>query len=260
MLTLRELQSDICRSVTGHASEELLRLIAGDGLDPATRLSIYRNNVVTRLTHTLRGVYPVVCKLVDSRFFDYAAEAFLRDCLPASGCLSEYGGEFPSFLAAFPPAAEPKYLPDIARLEWAVHCVRRAAEFPSISIGAVAAIGGDPALFQLRLAPAVQFIASPYAIDQIWIAHQEDHAWDDLRLRNAGVQLQVSGVNGLNIVDLPPSTWEFRARLADGERLGAAIAAGMSASAQFDLPSALASLFREGIVVGVTAGAGCSPP
>src|SRR5277367_6244499 len=99
MLTLRELQSDVCQSVIGDASDELLRLIVGDGLDPSARLSIYRNNVVARLTETLRAAYPVVCSLVDRRFFDYAAAEFFRHSLPANGCLGEYGRELPSFLA-----------------------------------------------------------------------------------------------------------------------------------------------------------------
>lgn len=259
MLTLRELQSGFCRSVTGPAADELLLLIAGDGLDPAARLSIYRNNVVTRLTDALSTTYPVVCKLVDRRFFDYAAEKFLGNCLPASGCLSAYGADFPSFLAEFPPAAEPKYLPDVARLEWAVHSVRHVAALPPMSIAALAETTGDPSLLKLHLSPAARFIASPYAIDRIWIAHQEDHAWDELRLGSAGVQLQISGINGLSIVNLPISTWEFRARLAEGESLGTSIAAGMSASSHFDPSSALASLFGEGIVVGLTAEPGCSP-
>ncbi len=108
-------------------------------------------------------------------------------------------------------------------------------------------------MFQLRLSPAANFLTSPYPVDRIWITHQEDRDWDELRLGNAGVQLQVSGMNGLSIVDLPPSIWEFRARLAEGESLGSAIAAGMAASSHFDPPSALASLFREGIVVGLIA-------
>jgi len=55
------------------AADELLQLIAGDGFDPAARLGIYRNNVITRLTDTLSATYPVVSQIVDARFFAYAA-------------------------------------------------------------------------------------------------------------------------------------------------------------------------------------------
>lgn len=252
MLALRELQTSFEQSVTGYAPDQLLQLIAEDGFDAAARLSIYRNNVVTRLTDTLSTAFPVVCKLVDRGFFEYAADAFLRQHLPAGGCLSEYGGNFPSFLAEFPPAAEPKYLPDVARLEWAIHQLRHVAVLPPIAIAALAGMKGDPSLFKLRLTPAVQFIASPYAVDQIWIAHQRDNSWEELQLGSTGVQLQISSVKGLSIVKLPPSTWEFRARLAQGDCLGTAIAMAMAVSSEFDTASALAALFRDELVTGLT--------
>jgi hypothetical protein len=130
--------------------------------------------------------------------------------------------------------------------------VRRAAAFPPIVIAALAEMKGDPSLFKLCLTPAVQFIASPYAVDQIWIAHQRDNSWEELQLGSTGVQLQISSVNGLSIVNLSPSTWEFRARLAEGACLGTAIAAAMAVSSDFDTPSALAALFRDELVTGLT--------
>jgi len=103
-----------------------------DGFDPAARLGIYRNNVVTRLTQSLSAAYPVVSQLVDPSFFAYAAGEFIGRHLPESGCLSNYGVTFPAFLAEFPPAAELKYLPDVANLEWAIHDIRCAtASSPS---------------------------------------------------------------------------------------------------------------------------------
>ncbi len=253
MLTLRELQSGFCQSVTGDVADEILHLVVGDGLDPLARLSIYRNNVVTRLTETLSAAYPVVCRLVDHRFFAYAAERFLRDYLPTNGCLHEYGADFPSFLEAFPPAAEPKYLADVARLEWAVHCVRHGTAHTPVSIAALAGIKGDPSLFKLRLAPTVRFVSSPYAVDRIWVAHQEDQIWEELLLGSAGAQLQINGMNGLSMVNLARSAWEFRARLSRGEGLGTAVEAAMAASSDFDAPAAIASLFSDRIVIGVTA-------
>lgn len=252
MLTLRELQTGFCDSVAGDVPDELLRLIAGDGFDPAARLSIYRNNVVTRLTDTLSAAYPVVCQLVDRRFFEFAADRFLRRHLPANGCLSEYGEDFSTFLAEFPPAAELKYLEDVARLEWAIHEVRHASATAPIGIEALAAVKGDPSIIKLRLVPAVRFIASPHAIDQIWIAHQPESSSAELRLGNSGVRLQVDGTKGLAIAHLSPSTWEFRARLAANETLGTAIAAALAVAGDFDPPSALAALFSDDFVVGLT--------
>ncbi len=192
VLTLRELQNGFCQSVAAGPPSELLRLIAADGLDLTARLAIYRNNVVTRLTDTLSAAFPVVCALVDRRFFDYAANAFLRQHLPTSGCLSDYGGDFPSFLAEFPPTAEPKYLADVARLEWAIHKVLHAAALPPTTIATLGAQTGDPAQLKLRLVTAVKFIASHYPVDRIWIAHQHESTWAHIRLDDRDVRLQIS--------------------------------------------------------------------
>lgn len=252
MLTLRELQTSFCQSVAGDSPNELLQLIAADGFDPAARLAIYRNNVVTRLTDTLAAVFPVVCELVDRHFFDYVANAFLIQRLPANGCLGDYGEDFPSFLAAFPPAAEPRYLADVARLEWAIHKVLHAAAAPPITIAALAALTGDPSLIKLRLVPVVKFIASQYPVDRIWIAHQREDTWADIRLNDSGACLQIDSLQRLTIINLSPSTWEFRARLAEGKTLGTAVAMAMAVASDFDPPSALAALFCDELVSGLT--------
>lgn len=254
MLTLRELQAGFRQSVTGEPRGELLQLIASDGFDPAARLAVYRNNVVSRITDTLSAAFPVACALVGRGFFDFAADSFLRMHLPTSGCLSDYGRDFPSFLAEFPPAAELEYLPDVARLEWAIHQVRHASASTPIEIAALGATEGDPSLLELHLAPAVQFIASAYAVDQIWIAHQGETFPGELHLANTAVQLQIDGMTGLRIANLAPATWEFRAQLANGQCLGVAIEMAMAVSSHFDPPAALAALFGEALVVGLSQG------
>ena len=135
MPTLLDLQSDFRRFLTGEACPQLLQVVDGIGFESESRLSIYRNNTIATLTGALKATFPVVCRLVDDRFFDYAAHAFIQHNLPASPCLVEYGGDFPTFLAGFPAAADLDYLPDVARLEWAINqfAVRPIPKLPSRS-------------------------------------------------------------------------------------------------------------------------------
>jgi hypothetical protein len=251
---LHELQAGFCQSVVGEAPAELLQLIAGDGFDPAARLGIYRNNVMTRLTNTLNAAYPAVCELVDARFFAYAATEFVRQNLPESGCLSGYGADFPAFLAGFAPAADLHYLADVARLEWAIHEIRQSAVLPPVPIAALAAMRGDPAGFKVRIKPTVRFLASAFAIDRIWIAHQAESRRDGLQLDGAGVWLQVEATEVLRIVQLAPSVWEFRARLAEGASLGSAVSQAFAISAGFEATSALAALFADELVADLSQG------
>ncbi len=250
MLTLRELQSEFYHSMVGDAAPALLALIASDGIDSGSRLNIYRNNVWTRLTEALRSIFPVVCRLTDERFFDFAADAFIRRHPPTEGCLAEYGAGFPAFLATFPAASALKYLPDVARLEWCIHRIRRAPALSPIAIGELADCAMDPADVRLNLTPRTAYMTSPYGVDRLWAAHQHALGPEAMRLETVGVRLQVDALSGLAIVRLEPAMWEFRARLANGDTLGSAVLRAMAVSPRFDTSSALASLFNEGRVVG----------
>jgi len=250
MLTLRELQREFFHSMVGDAAPALVALIAGDGIDSASRLNIYRNNVWTRLTEALRSIYPVVCELTDQRFFYFATDAFIRRHPPTTGCLAEYGADFPAFLATFPAASTLQYLPDVARLEWCIHRIRRAPVVSPITIADLAGCGIDPADIRLNLTPRTAYIKSVYGVDRLWAAHQQPSSPEAMLLETVDVRLQVNAHSGIAIVRLEPATWEFRARLANGDPLGSAVSRAMTVSPRFDTTLALASLFNEGCVVG----------
>jgi hypothetical protein len=73
MPALRELQAAFLRAMFGSDEPELLETIVGDDLLPAARLQIYRHHVLTSLTDVLQATFPVICRLVDERFFRYVA-------------------------------------------------------------------------------------------------------------------------------------------------------------------------------------------
>ena len=66
-------------------------LIRDDGLPADARLDIYRNNVFVSLKQVLKDTFPVVCRLVDERFFVYATDEFIRANPPEQACLFAYG-------------------------------------------------------------------------------------------------------------------------------------------------------------------------
>jgi hypothetical protein len=249
MPTLLDLQSDFRRFLTGEACPQLLQVVDGIGFDSESRLSIYRNNTIATLTGALKATFPVVCRLVDDRFFDYAAHAFIQHNLPASPCLVEYGGDFPTFLAGFPAAADLDYLPDVARLEWAINRVRRAPhpETP-ISITSLLALQGDPAQIRLRIAACVEYLASPHPIHRIWQLNQPGDTPAEMVFDRIGAHLEIRNADGPQITDLPPAIWTFRARIAGGTTLGAATADALAIAPDFDLAQALATLFNAGSV------------
>lgn len=248
--TLFELQMQLRRAVLGGDAAEILGTIRGDGLDPAARLGIYRNHAVATFGAALEGTFPVVCRLVDRRFFGYAAHEYLRALPPRSRCLAEHGGDFPDFLADFEPCKELPYLPDVARFEWALKIAAIAEEAAPLDMAALAAVPAEKAAYLgLRLDPSLSYLASRWPIDAIWQAHGDDEV-RPIDLASDSVSLEIRrSAEGVGWRRLDPQTFAFRTALADGFVLAAAGAAATLRDPAFDLAAALRQVLAEGLAV-----------
>jgi hypothetical protein len=89
MPTLRERERELRAALLGGDESRAAAGVALDGLAPEARLAIYRHHVLSSLTAVLVDTYPVVRRLVDPRFFAYAADVFIRRHPPAGPCLFE---------------------------------------------------------------------------------------------------------------------------------------------------------------------------
>src|SRR5271155_4475507 len=175
MSLLLELQMRLRRAVLGGDTAEIVTAIQGEGLDPAARVGIYRHHAFATLGAALQNPFPVVCRLVDKRFFAYAAHEYLREHPPHSRCLVEYGADFADFLARFTPCEGLPYLADVARLEWALNIAATVREATPLQAEALAAVPAEQAAYvALRLQPSLSYFASPWPIDTIWQANKED--------------------------------------------------------------------------------------
>ncbi len=255
MPTLRELQDDFRGAILGDDGGLAEAHIVADGLAARARLRIYRRHVFTRLTAALQATYPVVCRLVDERFFAFAADQYIRSHPPTGPCLFEYGESLPDFLATFPPCREFLYLPDVARLEWAVNRAVHAVH--GLPLGAEALRAAPPekaADLVLHLRASLSLLASPWPIDRIWRANQPE-ADPEARvdLGAGGVSLEIRRMGDEVIFRaLRVGTFAFRHALAAGRRLEVAAEAAASADPSFDLAPELAALLEEGLVTGLS--------
>jgi hypothetical protein len=173
MLPLRDLQGAMAASVLQSADAPLAPFVRADGIAFDGRLQVYRNNTFSSLTAALKDSFPVVCQLVDDRFFGYAAQEYIRAHPPHAPRLAEYGDDFAEFVAGFEPVRHLAYLPDVARLEWAVNAAYHAADAPKLDPERIAAVPQDRyPLLTFAAHPSVQFFASELPVDRIWQAHQ----------------------------------------------------------------------------------------
>ena len=171
MSTLREIQRAVARSICSPDDGEALGHIADDMTAPADRLGIYRNNAAITLVGALRIAYPAVEELVGTEFFEGAARIFIERHPPRTAYLNDYGSEFADFLGAFPAVAELPYLPDVARLEWAMSVALNAPDGPALdpaTLAGLAASEHDRIRFVPH--PSVRLLSVNYPADVIWRA------------------------------------------------------------------------------------------
>jgi hypothetical protein len=255
MPALRELQSAFLRAMFGPDEPQLLETTVGDGLPPAARLQIYRHHVLTSLTDVLQTTFPVVCRLVDERFFRYAADAYMRQHPPTAPCLFEYGAHFPAFLAAFPACRHLAYLADVARLEWALHMAWHAELRVPLDPTELAGLAPhDVALLTFQFDPSVTLLESPWPIDQIWRVHQADEEVDTpVDLNAGGVSLEIRRwEDDAGFRRFDPTISAFRTTLAAGHTLARAAEAALAAGQEFDCITALHELLTDGVIIGFT--------
>lgn len=141
----------------------------------ARRFAVYRNNVFVSLVGALEKRFPVTRRLVGDAFFTGMARVFAGQQRPRSPILSQYGDDFPDFIAQFPPASSLAYLPDMARLEAAWSDAYHAADAAPLTLAALAALPGE-AVERLRLVPhpSTRLIVSDFPVGSIWAAHQTE--------------------------------------------------------------------------------------
>lgn len=220
--------------------------------DVGERFSIYRNNVVSGLSHALAAGFPATEAIVGPEFFAAMAAIYVRVSPPASPVLLHYGAGLPDFLAHFEPAAELPYLADVARLELAYTRAFHAADaapLPADRLGSIAAerIGA----VRVALHPSLQILCSPHPVATIWAMNTGHAPLHEIRDWTAQDVMVLRPHYDTTVTTLAPGEAEFLRQLQDGAPLGEAVASAMRDAGSFDLAAALAALFTRGAVIAI---------
>jgi hypothetical protein len=254
MTSLRELQRGMRAALLGETPAAIVASIAGDGIGASAGLDVYRHHVLTSLTAALRATFPVVCRLVDERFFGYAADRYIRAEPPTGPCLGEYGATFPDFLGAFPACASLPYLADVARLEWAMARALDAPDEAPLRAETLRSCASTAAgALVLKLDPSLSLLASPWPIDAIWRANQpgaDGGACVDLRSGGARLEIRRLG-DEVVFRALAPGVHALRRSIAEGDPLAVAAERALAEDPRLDLSRALADLVEGGLITGI---------
>lgn len=244
MPTLRELQTYVRAAIL--AGDELAAVAAVHDDDPGApaRLAVYRHHVATSLTVTLEATYPVVARLVDRRFFRYAADRYIREHPPTGPCLFEYGAGLADFLATFEPIRHLAYLPDVARLEWAMNAALHAPDVSPIEPEVLCSVT------KVALHPSLTLLASPWPIDSVWRVNQPGADDQTVDLDTGGVRLQVWRT-GDDVVfrRLTVGAYAFHEALLESRALEEAAETALVAEPALDLSGLVRQLLEDRVLV-----------
>lgn len=243
MPSLRDTQDRFTRAIFSGDPASMEDLVLAGALTPAVRVDIYRNNVLVNYQNALRDTYPALVRLVGDEFFNAAARRYARTHASTSGDLHDYGETFGDFLAGFEPAQSLPYLPDMARLEWAMHRVFHAADAAHLAPADFAGLD-ESRMPDLRLVlhPATRVLASAFPLLNIWQLCQPDSAAPEANVDlDAGGQclLVIRREYAVHLEILTASEHALLSCLRDGGTLGEGVEQALRLHANFDLGACL---------------------
>jgi hypothetical protein len=231
------------------AIDALAKCIVDDGLAPASRVQVYRNNSRAMFEGALERTYPVLRRRVGEPYFLGLAREYRVRHPSRNGDLHWIGREFASWLERHLAGSDYEWLVDLARLEWACEEVLVSPRRPALDASQLARVAPDTlADVGLELQPCLRFVRSEYPVWSVWRENQPAEAGNPVDLSQGAQHIVVTyGDEGLALHSLPADQFDFVASLAAGAPLGEALEA--SCLDVDRLPGVLAWLFSDGLVV-----------
>jgi Putative DNA-binding domain len=199
-------------------------------------LQAYRANAGALAERALAAAYPTVAELLGDEAFGQLARALWHAAPAQCGDMGLFGADLAPFVEASDQLRDEPYLPDLARLEWAVHRAAFAADAGNEAPPLQRLAQADAAELRLVLRPGSAIVCSAHPVHAIWQAHrlprgaERDEAFALVRQRRAAGEGDNAFVmrNGwrVDVVLLTDTDARFTAALLGGATLSAALDAG----------------------------------
>jgi hypothetical protein len=217
-IRLRALQRAFLRGVlAGQESvpEEfgrLLRTPPAGSID--ARWHVYAHGFLARLVEAIENDYPALSKVLGGGPLRSLTARYVSRFPPRSYDLDRFGDRLAAFLETDALTGDLPFLPDLARLEWAVAEAFVAPDVPEVRWADLALLGTEAATeAPLALRPGAALVSSMWPILEIWSCRDQPTEAIDVPISRAARTVLVSR-HGLEIVCRPASSLEvllFRA-------------------------------------------------
>jgi uncharacterized protein (UPF0276 family) len=233
------------------AAAPALSQCKGDGAEHG--LALYRGNLTATWDKTLSAAYPVVRQLVGAEFFSALSRAYGMAHPSDDADLNRFGAAFAQFLDGFEHVADYPYLPDMARLEWALHRAHFAPDASGLgadALGTLTAQQLEEASFTLH--PAFALLASEWAVVDLWLAHQPGSGVDfPASMEAPGFAVVARPHWKAELAPLSPAAHAALGALAAGLSFGAALDAALEIDAAFDVAAHLQQWLRWALLTAI---------
>lgn len=187
--------------LSGRFPDQLMEELAENtGLPAMQRMQVHVNNFRETLSASLAGIFPVLETFVGATFVAGALKEYCLAHPPVEASLAGYGADFADFLEGHRATEHLAYLPDIVRLEWAIHCLQLVDEmiYPAIAPERLL----DEAV-SLGASANMRLVASEYPLMSLWSAAIGQIAPEAVHLGQGGQSVAILLKEGsINLIAL----------------------------------------------------------
>jgi Putative DNA-binding domain len=224
-------------------------------------LRAYRANAQALAGSALQASYPALQQLIGEENFAHLAQDFWQALPPERGDLAQWGRELPVYFLQVPQLQallhEHPYLPDVARVEWALHAAATASDAALDAPSFQLLTDQDPAQLRLVFSPGCAVLRSAYpvvALVQLHDARASDlHEGAREAIANAEAQTALIWRQGLRpmLGAADAAAAALIEATLQGQSLGAALDAAFVQTSDFDFSAWLSASVQSGLLVGV---------
>ncbi|MBS7806080.1 DNA-binding domain-containing protein [Variovorax sp. PCZ-1] len=224
-------------------------------------LRAYRANAQELSVQALQASYPTLQQLLGEENFSHLAQDFWQAMPPVRGDLAQWGGELAAFLSQVPALqallAEHAYLPDVARVEWALHQAATASDAVLDAESFQRLATQDPAQLRLQFSPGCALLRSAYpvvALVKLHDARASDlHGAAREQISNGEAQTALIWRRGFRpmLERTDAASAALIEATLDGHSLSQALDAAMAQAADFDFSAWLSISVQTGLLIGV---------
>ena len=164
-------------SVAPAAADVTVELNPQGGAPGIERLGVYAGGYLTRIGEALAEAYPAIRQVLGRSVFGELSEAYAARVPSHEYNLSRAGRGLAAFLPTWPTTRNLPFLPDLARLEWAVtEAFHAHEELPLPATAMRAWPVEDWPRTRLLFQPSVHVIESAWPVLDIWAARERPRA------------------------------------------------------------------------------------